>query len=278
MKSDSLPFSIVRYQIDILRQEVVNVGVVLFEDSGPVVHLAPAQGKLLALNPNFSLGRVFDQARRLADALKSLWDDEQTIQQMVAFFSHGGSLSLTPPGVIQRQDRPIESITAELLHDLVEPPPKSRIQATQKSRLHTELRNVFREGKILGSRPEDINKHLIVPNFPIDADTGLFAEFAIRNGQLHVTETIDFRTSSPSAKRLEAQAKSLLFVEAEEKVGADDLRRYVVVTGASAQVQSSMNLLSRYADDFIVRESQEDWRRYVDAMHRAAMPDQFTQQ
>lgn len=50
------------------------------------------------------------------------------------------------------------------------------------------------------------------------------------------------------------------------------LRRYVVVTGATAQVQASMNLLGRHAEDLIVRESQQDWRRYVDAMHSAAKP------
>jgi hypothetical protein len=188
-------------------------------------------------------------------------------------FSLGGGISLSAPGMIEAHGQPAEALLDELLRDLVAAPTKRRLRDPQSSRLHTELRQVFRQAKILGTKPGDIAKHLVVPNFPIDPDVGLFAEFALRNGQLHITETVDFRLSTLSSKRQEAQAKTLLLVQALERVGSKDLKRYVVVTGASPQAQASMNLLERHADDFIVRESEQDWRRYVDAMHRAATPD-----
>jgi hypothetical protein len=273
MNSDTVHFSLVRYQPDMQRQEVVNVGIVLFTSNGPLVSLASNQGKLLALDPNFRLTRFFDQGKKLQDALSGLHEDKVSVKEQVSMFNTGGALSLSAPGMLNTERRSIESINEELLRDLVTAPAKKRIREQQTSRLHTELRQVFKQGKILGSKPGDIAKHLVVPNFPIDAEVGLFAEFALRNGQLHITETVDFRLSTASTKRQEAQAKTLLLVQARERVGSTDLKRYVVVTGASAQVQASMNLLERHADDFIVRESQDDWRRYIDAMHRAATPE-----
>lgn len=273
MNTVSLPFSLIRYKVDLQRQEVVNVGVVLFTEDGPLVAVAPGQGKVLALNPNFPVQQVFDQTGRLADAVRSLWEDTASVDHVVQFFSAGGALSLTPPGRVERQNQSDSSIIEELLRELVAPPAKQRTRTTTKSRLHTELRTMFRQAKILGSSPEDITKHLVVPNYPIDANTGLFAEFALKNGRLHVTETVDFRLSTPSTKRQEAQAKTLLLVEARQRVGRNKLHRYVVVTGASAEVQSSLNLLAKHADDLIVRESQSDWRRYVSLMHKAARPE-----
>lgn len=273
MKHKAMLFSLVRYQPDMQRQEVVNVGVVVFADSGPLVSLASNQGKLLALDPNFRLARLYDQGKRLQDAMRTLWEDRTSVDELIHSFGTGGSLSLSPPGMLDSENRSIEVIVEELQKDLVSAPVRSRSREPKTSRLHTELRQVFRQARILGSAPSDISKHLIVPNFPIDTDIGLFAEFALRNGKLHVTETVDFRTSTTAAKKQEAQAKTLILVEALERLGPVDLRRYVVVTGASSQVQASMNLLERYSDDFIVRESAQDWQRYVDTMHKAAKPD-----
>lgn len=273
MNKDILHFSLIRYQPDMHRQEVVNLGVVLFLPEGPRVSMAPNQGKLLALDPNIRLTTVYEQVSRLQVALTSMWEQHASVGELLRMFETGGNLSISATGMLDRAQRPLAEIVDELFRDLVSAPVRRRIRELQTSRLHTELRREFQRAGILGNKPSDISKHLIVPNFPIDADVGLFAEFALRNGQLHVTETVDFRTSTFSAKKQEAQAKTLLLVQALDRVGKGDLRRYVVVTGATTHVQASMNLLHRHADDLIVRESAEDWSRYVDAMHRAAKPN-----
>jgi hypothetical protein len=271
MNPTPLRFSVVRYQPDMQRQETVNIGVVVFTDAGPTLSLGTNQGKLLALDPNFHLPRLYEHGRRLQIALRGLWEDGTSVDESLRQCNVGGSLSLSPAGMLAVGSQPVEAVLNELLRDLVSPPPRQRVHSQQVSRLHTEVRLMFKRAGLLGTKPDDIAKHLVVTNYPIDPDVGLFAEFALRNTKLHVTETVDFRTSTPSFKKQEAQAKTLLFVEAAERIGLSDLKRYVVVTGASAQVQASMNLLSKYCDDFIVRESNDDWRRYVDAMHTAAM-------
>lgn len=272
MSAGLIPFSLVRFQPDMSRQEVINVGIVLFLEDGPRVSIAPSQGKLLALSPNFRIARLFALGSNLQAMAGSLWEESRSAEHVAACLDGLGAISLSRPGVVQAEGRAEADVLEELQRDLVNPPPKRRERQAQTSRLHSELRQLFRQSGILGTTPNDINRHLVVPNFPIDPEVGLFAEFALRNGQLHVTETVDFRTSAPSVKRQEAQAKTLLLVQAQSSVGRADLKRYVVVTGASAQVQASMNLLERHSEDLIVRESSEDWRRYVDAMHAASHP------
>lgn len=271
MKSAPLLFSLVRFQPDMQRQEVVNVGTVLFAESGPLLTLAKNPGKLLALDPNLPVGEFYAQGERLRKLAAHLWCDGANATTIVRMLGEVGAMTLSPAGMIDPGDDSIESLVDELHRDLVTPPPARRQRAEPRtSRLHAELKRVFRDAGMLGSTKDDIHRHLVVPHFPIDAEVGLFAEFALKNGALHVTETVDFRANNQSAKRQEAQAKTLLLLQAGQTIPNSGLLRHVVVSGVSQQVQPSLNLLSRHAEDVIVRESAEDWQRYVDAMYAAA--------
>lgn len=264
-------FSVIRFQPDIERQETVNIGIVVFDDEGPRAVLAKNQGKLLALNPNYDLSIVFAHGKKIDATLKHIWNKTSSAEDCANIFSRG-AVTITQPGVTETNSRTALEIAQDLLGHLVEPPTKRRKQTVRTTRLHTELKRFFRDAQILGNQPEDISQHLVVPNFPIDKEIGLFAEFALKNGKLHITETVDFRGTSHLAKSRESQAKSLLLIEAKNRMKNNDLQRYVVVTGANTNEQANMKLLARHAEEFIVRESNEDWQRYLDAIHQAANP------
>ncbi|MDP4300367.1 DUF3037 domain-containing protein [Leptothrix discophora] len=267
-----LQFSVVRFQPDMQRHEVANVGILLFGPDGPQIRIAANLTKLLALDPNLSLQEVHNSAADLVRFLGHLWRGGAEPAQMCAAAGSGlAGLLLTPPGVISADAHDLESVLDDLEHRLVSAPAKRRAIKESTNRLNTELKTLFRQDGILGRAPDDISNHLVVPNFPIDPDTGLFAEFALRNGRLHVTETVDFRVGSNSEKKREAQAKTLLLVQALEKVGRQDLQRYVVVSGVTdAWAQPSVTLLSRHSDLLVVRESADDWSSYLDRIKKAA--------
>ena len=269
---NALQYSLVRYQPHMSRHEVVNIGVVLFTAHGPEVYLAANLKKLQALDPNISMVRIHKEVEAMDGSLKAIWHQSPNAEEIVAFLSHGKvGLGCMPVGMIDSEHRTDKEIAQELLQELVTPPAKKRAPATSKNRLNIELRHIFSQAQILGREPGDIAKHMVVPNFPIDPEVGLYAEFALRNGRLHVTETVDFRVKDLSTKKREAESKALVLLQALETVGKDDLRRHVVVSGADADVaQTSIHLLSRYADDVFVRESHEDWTRYLKLMEKAA--------
>ncbi|MEN9923956.1 MAG: hypothetical protein RL268_82 [Pseudomonadota bacterium] len=270
----ALQYSLVRYQPHVTRHEVVNIGVVLFTPQGPELHLASQLNKLTALDPNLSLQQVHDQVESMRETLTLLHRSGMEPEQATAFLSKGmAGPSCMPCGMLDPEGRSLDDLAQELLQELVLPPTRKRVTVskTSSSRLHTELRQLFQRAGMLGKEPSDIARHKVVPHFPIDPDVGLFAEFALRNGRLHVTETVDFTVKDVAAKKREAESKTLVLLQALETVGQSDLRRHVVVSGAQVKAaQASIALLSRHADDVFVRESQADWRRYMDLMSEAA--------
>ena len=107
----------------------------------------------------------------------------------------------------------------------------------------------------------------------------LSAEFAMKNGHLHLVETVDFRSGVASAKRMEARGKALVFDAAKEQ---DIQTQCTVVVAAQdyAEIKASMNLLNRYADRVAVYESATDMQSLLNDWARAmnrpmlAMPAQ----
>ena len=266
-----LNYCLLRYQPHISRHEVVNIGVVLFSPEGPKLELASNLSKLRALDPNASLIHVHEQAASMAQTMGMLWQSGSSASEIVAFLSRALSgMFCMPLGTLDATGMTEAEVIDELMRDLVLPPARKRSPATANSRLSTELRTVFQQARMLGRDQSDIDRHLIVPHFPIDADLGLYAEFALRNGRFHVTETVDFRVKDAASKKREAESKTLVLLKAMEAIGKDDLLRHVVVSGANTDAaRTSIALLTRHADDVFVRESAEDWRRYLDLMHQA---------
>jgi hypothetical protein len=236
-----------------------------------LVTIATNLTKLLAIDPNLSLLAVQDQANELRRAMGVLWGKDIEPAAIVRYFGNAtGGITLSALGEVAPQGRDITATVQELHTELVTAPPRKRQTTQRASRLNAELRAIFKSAHILGKTPGDISHHLVVPNYPIDTDVGLYAEFALRNGKLRITETVDFRSGEASVKKREAESKTLLLLQALETVGKDDLHRYVVVSGASAKTTASINLLSRHADNLIVRESTQDWSLYVAEMSKAA--------
>lgn len=278
MTTNQLNYCLVRYQPNPSRHEVVNIGVVLFTQDGPVLEVGTNLTKLLAIDPNVSLTKVHADALELGKTLAALWQQGVSAANSVQFLGKVlCGASCMPLGLVAATT-PQETL-ADLMQQLVDVPAAlGTATRNTKGLLHKELRAMFKQAYILGKTPGDISQHMVVPNFPIDPEVGLFAEFALRNGKLRVTETVDFRAADGANKKREAESKTLVLLQSLETVGRPDLHRYVVVSGATDKTQASINLLSRHADDLIVRESSEDWLRYIKEMAEAAKAPMLMQQ
>ena len=270
MNSPLYKYSIIRYQPNIERQEVINIGTVIFSALSPFINVLKSLHKVFALDPNYSAPKILHDIEQMQAALNMLWESGMSPDKIVELFTKGqAGLTITPLGYIESEGKSVADVSLYLQKNLVTPPAKKRQKTSGYGRLNTELRAIFRRAKILGKDANDIRHHKVVPHFPIDEDVGLYAEFALRNGKLHITETIDFRSKDKASKKREAEAKTLLLLQAKEIVGSD-LKRYVVVSGVDHQVQSSLNLLERHADEFIVRENTDDWSRFINGRNLAA--------
>jgi hypothetical protein len=162
----------------------------------------------------------------------------------------------------------------------VEPPKrgKRRRQTGERtSRLNADVRRWLRSAHLFSTNVADISRRRVVANYPIQASAGLFAEFALQNGTIHVMETLDFRGVDKLSKfRVGDTAyKSVLLDQAKE--ASPEGRRFALIAANDYEaVRPAINMIREYADDVIAYESVQDRRRLADflasALHAPQLP------
>lgn len=254
------------------RVDTVVAGVVVRHPGGWDVRVAASAAKMKAIDPTFPDSRLVQTSELtnlIAKGLSSLPELRQALEGVRL------GLILHPfVGVFSfdSQDEYHDQVRA-VLGESVNPPTLASANAAPITRrrnvVRRKLRDHFRARGLWSRNDEDIDKHRVVEHFPISAAYGLIADFALKNGVMHITETIDFQVQSLTGKRIEAQAKTLVLTEAVKVFGAGT-RRYVVAAGTSqSEIQSSVALLRENAEVFAL-ESSEEMTRYVDRMASVA--------
>lgn len=252
------------------RHEIVTVGLAILRDGNWDVRVLPTPNKILGLNPRFpSIGLI--NIQRVVSALLEGADGFEVARARLA--RHGGDPTLQPyvGQFLAEDDAHYESKVSELMRVFVLPEEPARLPSSKPktNRLRTRLKNHFRSHGLLATGEEDIGQHKVVERFPIVAEQGLYAEFALKNGVMNITETIDFSVQNVQRKILEAQAKTLILSEAVKQFGADT-KRYVVVSGSYLrQTMPTVNLLNDHARVFEL-SSTEDMATYFDLIQTAA--------
>lgn len=255
------------------RYELVTVGLVIQAAGQWDVRILPDPSKVFALNPSFPPSGLINIQKTIAALLHGVETFDGARSRLARHGNDPGLQNFV--GQFQANDEEqYENRISELMKLLVLPPEINRVAAPKApgiSRLRTRLRNHFKSQGLLGSGPEDIGNHKVVERFPINAEQGLFAEFALKNGAMNITETVDFDVKQIPRKIIEAQAKSLILSAAAKEFGTDT-KRYVIVSGSNLrQAIPSINLLHDQAEDVFEVSSEADMIRYTDLIQTAAM-------
>ncbi|MFZ6873860.1 DUF3037 domain-containing protein [Undibacterium sp. Di27W] len=244
------------------RHEVINVGLLIWNHNAWDIQMLPDERKLHALNPRYPANGLASVALTIKEITKGLNTFEQC-QQALNRIGRGCFLHNYIGQFSAETDKKYASEVTWLIDDLIMPPSTPTFTEKNKipqSRLKTKLRRKFQEMNWLSKKLADIHNHKIIEKFPIAANQGLYAEFAIKNGAIHVTETIDFDVSESSKKQkeIEAQAKTLILSAARKHLGGDT-RTYVVVSGSQRLAAgNSINLLKDHnAEVFSLEQPSE---------------------
>lgn len=255
------------------RMEVVTVGLLIRARGKWDIRVLPDLNKLLALNPFFPANGIIQMAKTLK-AMLFEFDSFDDVRFFLARIGGSPGLQRFVGQFSSCDENTYNEEINWLLSELVIPPklPNELIVPSEAhNRLRTRLRKQFKNRNLLASRDEKIDDHKIVESFPISANQGLFAEFALKNSVMHITETVDFDVSQNSKRHkvLEAQAKTLILSAAKQHLGKDT-KTYVVVAGSNRSIAlPSINLLSDYADVFAL-ESSADMEIYFEKIYIAA--------
>lgn len=243
------------------RTEHVNIGIVVFLPHGEVrVHLGQDLKKLRAIDPQTNL----ETARSWEQSLPLMLQGKST-EEAVRFLSNFGQWSLSSQlgRFSYRDDSDYLHRVQMALHSLVSTPPRPGRERGDMSRLHMDLKNTFLAKGWLG---KNIGNHEIVERHPLGPMTT--AEFALRNGVLHVIESLDLRSNNLSAKRNDARSKALTLDMAKRHEATAS--RYCVVAGIdSPLINDAKGLLGQYSDEVYTWESVTEMNALMERLGRA---------
>jgi hypothetical protein len=269
MTTSSFEYFVLRLTPDPLRGESLNVGVVAFLEEGARVLIRPDTRRIKAFNPDL-LGLNWDTVE--ADIQNQL--NDLAVRNLQEFFIKTALAPFTidsKPGFasISNESSADDTINA-IIQRFVDTPTRSvsPFKVTSKktaSPLNSDLRRWFRGAKVFSSNVSDIVKHRVVPNYPVDIELSLFAEFALQNGALHIMETLDLRGVSKLSKTHfgEAAMKSVILDQAKQ---LDNPGKRIAVIAADdyGAVKSAIHMVSEYSNDVIAYASDTDRQRLAD--------------
>jgi hypothetical protein len=266
----SFKYSVLRVIPDSRRGECVNVGLVVFLDDAVDVRVLSSLAKVAALN-----GAVDLEELRTLPSTISEWVPAGDIESRHASLRNLGVVSVTELGQFETDGSPdsYDAAVRRLMKALVTPIPAETRLVPPNTRIVTTLKAKFRANRVLGSGVDDITKHLVVPNYPIDEDEGLFADFVVKNGAYHITETADLRAASASnIDRVRIASLAAIKLDRARQMFGKSTKRFVVYASRRGAPAQAENLIGQYADAIFHLDSKKEMASYMERIMNAASP------
>ena len=226
------------------RGERVNIGVVVFTDDGPDLRLPPVSSKIKSVTkedwaPRLKwlhrvIGDVFEKDRKPSNIQERL----RSIEPRILPISRGVFDATCK--------EEYEEIVRGIIGDLVTVP---RIASAERpSSVKTEIAAALKAKNILSLQNPDINSGRVVRDFVIDK-AGLCADFALKNGKLHVANVVDLRRPKDDVKG--TALKALVLDQAKKNFAKQNVFAigvYASLTPEEERVSKHVKLLKSYSE------------------------------
>ncbi|MEY8768989.1 DUF3037 domain-containing protein [Erwinia sp. ACCC 02193] len=258
-------YSLIRVTPNLEKGETINVGLIVYLDNDIDVRMLHSVSKLRAIDKSLDLNYLEELTGNLFK-LSSTINDYKILPKLFR-----GSLSLSDFGMFTVDDaQGYEAKMNELMNRLVNPHRKTYKRINKK--IFFDIKEKFSRQGILGKFNEDILDHKVVANYPISTDEGLVADFLLKNGKYHLTETIDFRSENIKKQMGEAALSALTISKACEIY--QNIDSFVIYAAETTSQENSakhqLNLLEKHTDKLINAFSHEDMKSYYEKMMDAA--------
>lgn len=234
----SYEFSILKLAPRNARDERVNLGAVVLHDGYLDIRITKRLEKLRAISAAVSAESLSNLAASLIEIdseirMMGITSSEERLRRLEGFGPFGFSEvgSFTAPNADEYENR-LKSI----FQAMIEPEPMPRKTKAKRSRLLTQIKTTFRKERVLATKDDDISSHRILAN--LELAEGLVADLALRNGAMHVVETVDISSDDASIKRaVQEIAVSALTLEQARMIYADPNTSTRLVYDASASLE-----------------------------------------
>lgn len=259
-------YSLIRVTPNLEKGETINVGLIVYRGDDIDVRMIHSVSKLRAIDKGLDADYLDELTGSLYDLSKAIND----ITLMPRLFK--GTLSLSDFGMFTVDSNDdYEPKINELMNRLVNPHKKPYKRVNRK--VFFDIKDTFIKNGIFSKFSEDIYHHKVVANYPISEEEGLNADFLLKNGKYHLTESLDFRSENIKKQMGEAAVSALTISKAHE-VFNGNVKSFVIyaaeTTAQEKTARHQLTLLEKHSDNVINAYSKEDMRRYYESIMNAA--------
>jgi hypothetical protein len=196
-----VPYVVVKVA-DPIRGEALNAAIAVFDGPLAEVRVPRRLDKLRALSHALDLEAFRESVVRLGELDQMIVQQGvERLQDRLERLRDFSGFEFSEPAWLEAPNHDAyEKAISGLLRHLVEPEP-ARLQPTLKrTRLLSVVRKAFAAERVLARKGEDLSSHRIVRNYEIAE--GLQADFLLKNGAMHVVETVDASDEHTSARKI----------------------------------------------------------------------------
>lgn len=253
---------------DAKRQETINIGLIVFRPEGLDVRMLENISKIRLFDSNFDIHQIQALKEQYEFLCRNIESPETQLETLNLFKSR---VYVSKPGefLLDHQNQ-YESKIISLFKQLV-----AQIKApsthTGKSKFTTSLKNTFKDLKLLANTPSELSQHKIVHNYHINEESGITADFLLKNGAFHLTETIDYDVNIATAKLRETSLKLMTFIEGQRSLDGD-VKNYFVYKASSdkeLEMSAQINLARSHSNEVFNFSSDNDKDKYFNIISEA---------
>lgn len=256
-------YSIIRVEPDLRRGERVNVGIVIFKKDSVDVRILDSRKATMLASTGWDT-HIRDFTSHL-ETFQNILPSPEDIAKAVSGLDP--QINLTSIGWFKANSEVgYEAEITRLGKALVKRPPQFR--SKRDSSVATEITSKFKSALIMAGRNDDIGSGLVIKNYLVDADTELTADFALKNGRLHLTSTLDLTSSAP---QFNTAAKKAITLDMAKRRDANVKAYgvYAIAPGREQEVKEHIAILGDYSDEIFnwhdPSQREKYQRRYFDA-------------
>jgi hypothetical protein len=272
----SYDYAVVKMSPDPIRDEALNVAIVVLLGNDLDVQVTPSPERLRAIMPSFEASALKELGNSLRSIDDPTLDTGQRIERLRqvpgVFVSDPGTLFAETPAELQGH---VRNLVVRLLKASKAPLPLSG--ASKVTRLTKEISATFQREKLLGRGESALERHKVVRNVAVSTDGVLRADFVAKNKRMHVTETVDLRTDGDlTAARLKDIAVSAMTLDEAKRKFGRSTQRYFIYAGdrtAERQAKSYLRAAEYHCDHIFNFVSRDDRAKYLDFLLDALRGD-----
>jgi hypothetical protein len=275
----SYDFAIIRLAPADARKECLNIGIMAFGEREPDIRISKSLEKVKAISGAIDiqmLGALVGNLSKVDAHLRGAGVSELDVR--LREMSRIEPLSISRGGTfIAENAAAYEARLGSIVKNLVDPEPAPPRQREKRSKLLNQVKKIFRLERVLAKNNEDLSSHRILTSYVIDE--GLVADLILRNGSVHVVETIDASGDETSLRRTVGEIGVAALVLERVRMKFDgEVTKARLVYNASASLERiarpSLDAAAHQGAELVNWASSDQRSKFVQDITSLAVPFQ----